>query len=922
MLNWKIEISYLFVLVYGLCVCAGALGSNGFGGDHILSVGGGELGGDSTLYVLEVDSTVGGMVVYPETYEGVYREGCIIPIEVEMIDPNLFVFKGWSGSAVNAGFVVDPHALTTTVLMRDNCNLMAIFESRHQRLYVDDSRVNDPLENGTQEHPFNRIQEALEVAPADAQVVVSSGTYYEHLKFGDRSITLLGYDPNDFNVPVTYPLLDVNRTECNQVSPLITLMDPSLDVNIVISGFMFSGGGSVLSCNGQDVTLSNCLFVGNRIIDANIGMIDCNDSNTVMVHCTVSDNLGIAISLKKSTLSLYNSILWGVDEESVFLDESSALFLDHVACSYAWEGEKVCYSDPLFVSNGIWEELVEEQWSWSSGDYHLQSEFGRWSDESGQWEYDSNTSLYLGVGDPDIWQDLDLSYSGEYAMDFGAYGGTPMALAAAQCPVAFWDENLKAAVEEALWLDDPTPPDMLELRSLHISSERIEDLTGLEFATQMTNVLLVKNHLAEIEPLSGLQNLRYVHINNNLVSDVSPLAGLTGLLHLNIHENMIQDVSGLGALVNLTLLDIHDNQITDISALLGMTQLEKLVIQQNDIDHISALAQMTQLETLSFSFNEVSDVSPLAGLTALKDLDLGYNPIADISILSHLENLQDVKFESCNVVDISSLCALLQLETVRMRRNPLNGQAYSECLHTIAENNPGVLLYYDPNPTPPENLTDCTTDPAVGISLCWDPVANGPNYTSYYRVYRSVGDSVTQTPVSDWQIETQYVDTDTQLGQRYSYWVQCAVTVEGDDAGQMSEQLSVQTSSQSRLVISSGLGGEVIEPGDLYLDHSATSFAWEGPGVFHLDPLFASAGFWIEQGDEAMVWVPGHYHLRSKYGRWNPESAQWETDTQTSPCIGAGGISIWEKEGWIPRVDVLNCGAYGGTLAGSWLEND
>ena len=994
-----------------------------------------------------------------------------------------------------------------------------------------------------------------------------------------------------------------------------------------------------------------------------------------------------------------------------------------------------------------------------------------------------------------------------------AYGAGSVSLA--ESPVLFLDDNLKAAVEEALWIDNPTATDMQELSSLHISSEQVQNLTGLEFATQMTNLLLVKNQLTDIEPISGLQNLRYVYINNNLVSNVSPLSGLTGLLHLNIHENMIQDVSGLSALVNLTLLDIHDNQITDISALLGMTQLNKLIVQQNDIDDVSALAQMTQLETLSFSFNEVSDVSPLAGLTALKDLDLGYNPVEDISILSHLENLQDVKFESCNVVDISSLCALLQLETVRMRWNSLNSKAYVKDLYTIKVNNPGVLLYYDPNPNPPENLTDCTTDPAVGISLCWDPVANGPNYTSYYRVYRSVGDSVTQTPISDWQIGTHFIDTDSQLGQRYSYWVQCAVTIEGDDAGQMSKQLNVQTSSQSRLVISSSLGGEVIEPGegaflydgpmavtieasstdpcfyfhhwegtavdegkvtdptvaqttvwvdgdyslmacfgslipcvlstdthgsgqvygagsyswgstvsisavpdshyhfvnwtatgeiqlvdagqaqtelvvegdgvvtayfakdthsitvvseqggevlkpgegiysydygtqvtleamastgyefshwsgsiysvanpkkitlsrdlyltahfdpiyhaleigstaggeivtpttivnevldgsvveiaveltdpnlftfkgwggnavdagcvadpnalattvlvsddveviayfesrlnrlyvdddgiydplpydvnvsdplengtpehpfdgiqkavdvassgaqvvvragayyeslvlpgrslsllgydpndcnvpcsypvidvydcnlispaisigtpsadaniwvsglvltgngvalschgcdvlvshcllvgnqstdpnvgvidiadsnamlihctvsdnlgtalsvtestlslynsivwsvdwesihidessDLYLDHSATSFAWDGPGVFQLDPLFASAGSWVEQG-EGMVWVPGDYHLQSEFGRWNPESAQWDTDTQTSPCIGAGDISIWEKQGWIPRVDVLNCGAYGGTLAGSWLEND
>ena len=62
--------------------------------------------------------------------------------------------------------------------------------------------------------------------------------------------------------------------------------------------------------------------------------------------------------------------------------------------------------------------------------------------------------------------------------------------AAAEEPVYFADGKLKAAVEEALGIVDPTPSDMLGLTSLschgsHDVSGDVTDLTGLEYATNL-----------------------------------------------------------------------------------------------------------------------------------------------------------------------------------------------------------------------------------------------------------------------------------------------------------------------------------------------------------------------------------------------------------------------------------------------------
>lgn len=57
----------------------------------------------------------------------------------------------------------------------------------------------------------------------------------------------------------------------------------------------------------------------------------------------------------------------------------------------------------------------------------------------------------------------------------------------------------------------------------------------------------------------------------------------------------------------------------------------------------------------------------------------------------------------------------------------------------------------------------------------------------------------------------------------------------------------------------------------------------------------------------------GDFHLKSRAGRWDPNSQSWVTDANTSPCIDAGDPnSDWTLELW-PHGKRINMGAYGGT---------
>ena len=107
---------------------------------------------------------------------------------------------------------------------------------------------------------------------------------------------------------------------------------------------------------------------------------------------------------------------------------------------------------------------------------------------------------------------------------------------------------------------------------------------------------------------------------------------------------------------------------------------------------------------------------------------------------------------------------------------------------------------------------------------------------------------------------------------------------------------------------------------EIVIDYSCVQ-GWTGTlggvGNIDADPCFARPGHWDTNDTPADAnddfWVEGDYHLKSHAGRWDPNTASWVTDTNTSPCIDAGDTnSDWTAELW-PHGKRINMGAYGGT---------
>ncbi len=251
--------------------------------------------------------------------------------------------------------------------------------------------------------------------------------------------------------------------------------------------------------------------------------------------------------------------------------------------------------------------------------------------------------------------------------------------------VAIPDAKLQAAIEVALGKASGaaiTEAEMKTLTRLDAPNANIRDLTGLEFAINLTRlnlgVVFVEgqginsNEISDLSPLSGMTNLKELDLSTNNITDISVLSGLTNLTVLNLGDNNISDISPLAGLTNLKELNLFRNNITDISVLSGLTNLTVLNLGDNNISDISFLTNLTNLTFLNLQTNNISDISPLSGMTNLTVLWLNNINITDISVLADLTNLTRLSLTGINITDISPLSGMTNLTQLILTSNNIS----------------------------------------------------------------------------------------------------------------------------------------------------------------------------------------------------------------------------------------------------------
>ena len=293
-----------------------------------------------------------------------------------------------------------------------------------------------------------------------------------------------------------------------------------------------------------------------------------------------------------------------------------------------------------------------------------------------------------------------------FALDFPQLvDKTPVVPEPDRLPGAFVhipDTNLRAAIAEELGKSPNAPitvEEMKRLRELGNKGKEIHDLTGLQFATNLTKLQLrskSNNQISNLSPIAGLVKLRELRLDNNpQISDLSPIAGLINLEVLSFSQGNWSNLSPLAGLINLEWLAFDNTNVSDLSPLRRLIKLQHLHFTDTNVSDLSPLAGLINLESLGFSRTPgisdisplaglvnlkfigswghgISDLSPLAGLTKLEEIDFCGGKISNITGLSRLPNLKELYLVSEEVSDISPLAGLTGLTRLGLENNNIS----------------------------------------------------------------------------------------------------------------------------------------------------------------------------------------------------------------------------------------------------------
>lgn len=240
--------------------------------------------------------------------------------------------------------------------------------------------------------------------------------------------------------------------------------------------------------------------------------------------------------------------------------------------------------------------------------------------------------------------------------------------------VVFNDTNLEQAVRDALEkpTGDITAADMASLVTLIANDDNISDLTGLEYAINLSTLSLRQNHITDLTPIQNLVSLTTLFLDNNYsLSDIQALTNLTNLNYLGLSNNNITDLSPIHNAYDLISLTMNNNQVADISPLQNHFLLDYLLMGNNQITDISVLHNLTSITTLYLHGNQIQDISALSNLVNLIDLYIPSNQISDMSSVQNLTNLQSLSIHTNQISDLTPVQNLSNLAILVINNNQI-----------------------------------------------------------------------------------------------------------------------------------------------------------------------------------------------------------------------------------------------------------
>ncbi|MGM2748394.1 NEAT domain-containing protein [Bacillus cereus group sp. MYBK234-1] len=226
-------------------------------------------------------------------------------------------------------------------------------------------------------------------------------------------------------------------------------------------------------------------------------------------------------------------------------------------------------------------------------------------------------------------------------------------------------------------LDTPiTKEDLLKVKSLIVveaKNKGIQDVSGLEYMTNLENLTLEEVKLKNIKFISGLRQLKSLSITYGELEDIGPLAELEHIEFLTLRNNKISDLSPLSQMKKIKMLDLNSNYIKDIKPLFTVKSLRTLTVANNQIsnDNLAGIEQLKNVKNLSLSNNGLTNIEHITSMKKLVELDLAKNELENIEPLSRLSTVQSLNLEENYISDITPLSHLTDLYDLKLGSNEI-----------------------------------------------------------------------------------------------------------------------------------------------------------------------------------------------------------------------------------------------------------
>lgn len=209
--------------------------------------------------------------------------------------------------------------------------------------------------------------------------------------------------------------------------------------------------------------------------------------------------------------------------------------------------------------------------------------------------------------------------------------------------VNFEDENLEQYIREQLEIEtgDITSFDMKNLKFLIINRVKVNNLIGLEYASELKELILINQTIDSLTPIKNLSKLENLSLNSVAIKKLPiEFNENVNLKALSLSGNKITDVAFLKHMNNLEFLAISDTNLENIEDLQNLINLKQLTLSRNKIKKIDSISSLKKLEKLNLMVNSISNIESLENLSSLRNVTLSYNPIYNLKPLESIPSLK------------------------------------------------------------------------------------------------------------------------------------------------------------------------------------------------------------------------------------------------------------------------------------------